>query len=151
MKRMLFLAILVFAGFQDASAQASGFGLGVIVGEPTGISAKKWLNQETALDFAAAWSFEGENSFSLHADYLFHNFWVFKVEERRLPVYIGVGGRLKFRDRKDDKLGARFPLGINYHLRNLPVDFFLEVVPILELIPSTDFVLNAAIGARYFF
>jgi hypothetical protein len=31
------------------------------------------------------------------------------------------------------------------------VDIFLEVVPILDLAPKTDFKINAAIGARYFF
>jgi hypothetical protein len=31
------------------------------------------------------------------------------------------------------------------------LDFFFELVPILDLAPSTDFGMNAAIGIRYFF
>ena len=31
-----------------------GFGIGLIVGEPTGLSAKKWLSDATAIDAAVA-------------------------------------------------------------------------------------------------
>ena len=31
-----------------------GFGIGLIVGEPTGLSAKKWLSDTTAIDAAVA-------------------------------------------------------------------------------------------------
>jgi hypothetical protein len=34
---------------------------------------------------------------------------------------------------------------------NAPVDIFVELVPILNLAPSTDFDFNGGIGARYWF
>jgi hypothetical protein len=58
-------------------------------------------------------------------------------------------GHSKFED--DSKVGVRVPLGMDYLLGTAPLDFFLELVPILDLAPSTDFSLNAAIGIRYFF
>ena len=39
------------------SAQEKDFGVGAILGEPTGVSLKKWLGARTAIDGALAWSF----------------------------------------------------------------------------------------------
>lgn len=47
--------ILVFSGM--ASAQDHGFGLGIIVGEPTGVSLKTWTGGRTALDLAPSTDF----------------------------------------------------------------------------------------------
>ena len=49
------------------------------------------------------------------------------------------------------RLGARVPVGIAYVTRRSILDVFLEVVPLLDLVPNTDFGLNAAIGIRYRF
>ncbi len=138
--------VLVLAG---SAASQGNFGLGIIVGEPTGLSAKLWLTERTAVDMAAAWSFSDEEAFHLHADYLLHNFDLINVEKGRLPIYFGIGGRLKFEDKS--RFGVRIPVGLTYIFDGAPIDIFFEVVPILDLIPDTDFTANAAIGARFFF
>jgi hypothetical protein len=81
-----------------ANAQDRGFGLGIIVGEPTGVSLKGWLSKTTAIDAALAWSFAGGDFFQIHGDYLSHNFSLLKVEKGKLPFYYGIGGRIKFFD-----------------------------------------------------
>ncbi len=111
---------------------------------------KNWLSRDTALDIALAWSFEGDNSFTIHGDYLTHRFHLISVRKGRLPVYFGLGGRIKF-DGDDIKVGIRVPVGLNYLFENAPLDLFLEVVPRLELVPDTEVNLNAAVGIRYFF
>jgi hypothetical protein len=148
-RSIIFVVLLTFLVCSVAEAQDRGFGLGIILGEPTGISAKLWTGCTTAFDGAVAWSFEKESSMHLHGDLLFHNFNRCKVENGKLLLYCGIGGRLKFED--DSKVGVRVPLGINYLFENSPLDFFLEIVPILDLAPKTDFSLNGAIGIRYFF
>jgi hypothetical protein len=137
---------MILAG--SAAAQGN-FGMGIILGEPTGVSAKLWLTDRTAVDAAAAWSFSDEDAFHLHADFLLHNFDLITVEKGRLPIHFGIGGRLKFAD--DTKLGVRIPVGLTYIFDGAPIDIFFEVVPILDLIPDTEFDANAAIGARFFF
>jgi hypothetical protein len=71
------------------------------------------------------------------------------VPEGKLPFYVGVGGRVVFSD--DATIGVRVPLGLDYMFSNAPVDIFVELVPILNLAPSTDFDFNGGIGARYWF
>jgi hypothetical protein len=139
-------ALMIVAG--GAAAQGT-FGIGVIVGEPTGVSGKLWMTERTAIDGAAAWSFSDEAALHLHADYLFHNFDLIEVDQGRLPVYFGIGARVKFES--DSRFGVRIPVGIAYLMEDAPIDFFFEVVPLLDLVPDTDFNFNAAIGARFFF
>ena len=129
-------------------------GLGVIVGEPTGLSLKYWLDEERAIDAAAAWSFSGHDSFQLHADYLFHRFDIFETGEvtGKMPLYYGLGARVKDKDRDDDTVfGLRIPLGITYLFADAPFDLFAELVPIVDLAPDVDVDINAAIGFRFYF
>ena len=152
MKRTILFVITIIALITGYSiCQDKGFGLGVIVGEPTGVSAKNWMSSVTAIDAALAWSFVDNGALHIHADYLFHNFHLINFQTKgKWPVYYGIGARLKFGD-EDTQLAVRIPVGIEYLFGDAPVDAFLEVVPMLELIPNTKFNFNAAIGARYFF
>ena len=150
MKKTLGLLFILITLLQfDLSAQDKGFGLGIILGEPTGVSGKLWTSKENAFDFAAAWSFQGNGHLLLQADYVWHIFRLIPVESGRLPFYVGVGGRVVFAN--DPTIGVRVPLGLDYMFSNAPVDIFLELVPILDLTPSTDFDFGAGIGARYWF
>ena len=147
-------SIFIFIGFIILFAslnysQNKRIGAGIIVGEPTGLSFKYWLTDNTALDAGLAWSFVDENAFQIQADYLIHNFSLIKISNGKLPFYFGIGGRLKFSN--DATLGVRVPLGLAYIFSDEPIDIFLEIVPILDLLPQTDFTISAAIGGRYFF
>jgi hypothetical protein len=146
--------ILVFMVFSvlwlaaPARAQRRGFGLGVILGEPTGLSLKSWTGRTTAIDAAVAWSFGREDSLHLHLDYLIHDFTLLRTNKGRLPVYYGIGGRIKLEDRT--RIGIRFPVGVSY-IFEAPLDLFVELGPILDLAPRTEFTLSASIGLRYYF
>lgn len=144
---IIFSFIILLSGY--SLSQDKKIGAGIILGEPTGFSFKYWLTEKTALDAGFAWSFVDENAFQIQADYLIHNFSLIKISEGKLPFYFGIGGRLKFSN--EVTLGVRVPLGLEYIFSNAPIDIFLEVVPILDIIPQTDFTLGAAIGGRYFF
>lgn len=162
MKSAIVGIVMIAVVMAASGARADdGFGLGIIVGEPTGISVKKWLGRDRAIDAAAAWSFSENDSFQFHADYLVHNFGLLHTGSvgGRLPLYFGIGGRIKLEGHDNDKgrnshdalLGARIPLGISYLFAKAPVDLFLEIVPVLDIVPNTDFDINAAIGARFYF
>lgn len=150
MKKLAMIFTLVAVLFPcAATAKDNEFGLGIILGEPTGISLKKWIGSTTAIDGAIAWSFGNGGSFHLHADYLFHNFSLFDVERGKLPLYYGIGIRIKAK--KKSKLGVRIPIGICYIFEKTPLDVFLELGPLLDLAPSVRFGFTGSIGARYYF
>lgn len=158
MKHTIFRPIAIFlfsflllASVERVYSQTSGgdFGLGIILGEPTGISAKYWVQGNHALDAGLAWSFGPNSRFHLHTDYLIHRFDLIQVDSGRLPFYYGIGGRIDLG--QSGKIGVRIPVGLSYYLPNDPFEFFFEIVPILDIAPKTDFSGNGGIGVRYYF
>jgi len=142
---LLIIAVIGFTGI--AKAQQDGFGLGLIFGDPTGISMKYYYNEENAVDGAVSWNFNG-NWFNIHADWL-HHWYLIDVSQGELPLYAGVGGRLGFGDQV--RVGIRIPVGLSYNFDNAPFDIFLEVVPEMDIVPGTQFNMQGGIGGRYFF
>lgn len=132
-----------------AQAQKGGYGVGVILGEPIGGSFKAWLSDQTAIDGGVAYANYDDPGLQLHADYLFHNFDWLSAGSGRLPVYFGIGARLKFAD--ETHVGFRGPIGVSYILDDAPVDIFAEVAPILDFTPNWRVEWNIAVGARYWF
>ena len=131
---------------------AGKLGLGIILGEPTGLSAKYWLNETLALDGAAGWSTHDDSDFYAHSDLLVHSFDLIPVPKGRLPVYIGGGAFVRVRDAQhDNQVGVRVPVGISYMFENAPVDIFAEVAPGMDVSPSTRVDFTGGIGIRYWF
>ena len=133
-----------------SSAQSNGFGVGIILGEPTGISAKYWTTGSTAFDFGLGYSIRKNSRLHLHADYLFHVNNLFNTSEN-ISLYYGPGARLRLVQTGDSRLGFRFDIGLVWIPRNSPVDVFLEIAPLMDIIPETDFSFNGGVGVRYFF
>jgi len=148
-KRVAFFLLFLFFVSLSLQAQDKGFGLGIIAGEPTGVSVKQWVSGRTAFDLGLAWSFRHSGFFHLHADYLWHFPEAIESTER-LILYAGIGGR--FGARKDDALlGVRIVGGLAYWPRSAPIDIFVEIAPVMDLVPATELSSNGGIGIRFFF
>ncbi len=133
-----------------------------MLGAPTGLSGKYYLSKDTALDFGvgAYRRYRFDSAFQIHADYLIHPVNLAKTNSLYLPLYLGVGGRILFRefdDRDDDDLhlGVRAPIGLSLDFTNVPLDIFFELALIVDLIVVGDdrfFAdVNGAVGLRYYF
>lgn len=131
------------------SAGAAPVEIGGIVGEPTGLSAKFWTTENTAVTAAAAWSFVDDEAVHLHADVTTHDFGLFQVDKGELGLYYGLGGRFLVEEDDDDRFGFRVPVGLAYLFENAPVTLFGEVAPLLDVAPETDFTMNGALGVRF--
>ena len=146
---LMFSILLIFS--ISLSAQEKQYGFGVMVGEPTGLSAKYWLNNDNALDFGFAYSFIGSNNgFSLHCDYVYHLNDVIK-SNLRLPLYYGFGARIRAANNAKGNLGARGVFGLLYIPEKIPIDTFIEIAPVFNILPETSLGLDIALGARYYF
>lgn len=155
------LPSLFFLISLPAYSENNQLGAGIILGEPTGVCLKYWTGGETAVDLALGWSFSNDDMLHIHADYMYHNFSLIKPQAGRLPLYFGIGGCFKYRedpdknrnDKNDERkiISIRIPVGLAYIFEKPVIDIFLEIVPMMEIIPDTDFDINAALGARYYF
>lgn len=147
---------------QPEGVEKGPFGLGIIVGEPTGVSAKLYLDNDTAVAGAVG-SAVVTGGLQAHADYLFHP-WILTDEEAFvLPAYLGPGARLLAADNgrgqaTDFHIGIRAVAGMMFDFKRIPLDVFVEVAGVLDYVISDDDMregidvgLNAGAGVRYYF
>ncbi|MCB9744687.1 MAG: hypothetical protein H6741_26880 [Alphaproteobacteria bacterium] len=163
---MLTAAILAFSLSTNAYAQtndsagggggASSFGIGIIAGEPTGLSLAFGLNSRNTVQSHLSWSLANDRA-RVSVDYLF-TITEFAAPDvsATFPFYVGLGGVVgaddrRFWDEASPVLGARVPIGIAMHPNSVPIDVFAELAPVLYLLPGTDFGMEGGIGARFWF
>ncbi len=163
----LVLATLVVAearprprGFRSDFVANKEFGLGLMLGVPTGLAGKYYLSRNTALDFGfGAW---GRNrtyrdSLHIHADFLWHPAVLAKPRPFWLTLYFGVGGRILAFDNDfgdSTHIGVRVPGGIMMDFQRVPIDIFLEVAFVFDIVVDNDRArddFNGALGLRYYF
>lgn len=156
MKKSALLAVLalLFISVSVAHAQPKGNegdkGLGIIIGDPTGVSFKAWVNSKHAFDLALAWTVERNDALHIHGSYLYHNNDFFNPNRGRMPLYYGIGGRVKANNDRTS-VGVRIPFGFEYLFQGAPLGLFLEIAPILDLTPNTELDINSGIGVRFYF
>jgi hypothetical protein len=151
----IFVAGALLAAAVPAQPQSipspRSLGLGIMIGDPSGLNLKSWTGRNSAFDIGLAWSFVGDSSLQIHGDLLFHSFGEFRPRRGRLGLYYGLGGRVKTKEEGETTLSVRIPLGLTYIFERAPLDFFFEVVPLLDLTPETRGDVQGALGVRYYF
>ena len=140
-KKLLVILLHIFFLIWISGAIQASVGVGIIVGDPKGLTIKI----KNFPIFEVDWEFE--HHFRVHCDY-----WVkTKKLDNEIYVFAGVGVKLIFREKENEKvdIGLRIPLGLSYYLsKNL--EFFGELVPGMQLIPGTKFDIDGGIGVRYY-
>lgn len=150
--------LVTVATSSPAAAQERGrgkFGLGVVLGSPTGLSMEFRLASSSALHVAVG--LEGLNDEGRDDDFYVHVVWKFYLAELArtpdfsLPLYVGVGPYLANIGNDNIALGARGPVGIAFAFNSVPIDIFLEVALLLNVVEDVDVGVGAALGFHYFF
>lgn len=165
-KLILPLLVLTFIT-PKAFSMEEKFGVGAILGDPTGISVKYLIN-DMGLDATLSYN---NDELIIYGDYLKH--FPGRLGKKNafvsaLTPYIGAGPILAFKDEhkyhhdsdfvddnSDDDwaLGVRVPVGIEWMNpeKKLPIGIGVEVVPGLEIVPETEGFFQAGFTARYYF
>ena len=137
-----------------------GFGLGILLGLPTGLSAA-WRPAQGSVyyDGALAWSFD-QGTLHVHGDVLLRlaDLRTDEIEDVHFPVYLGLGPRIRLGDspytfstQESVGIGIRVPIGMSFIHDGVPLEAFVELAPGIGLYPATIGTFDAAIGARYYF
>lgn len=184
MRILLLASVLVAALSSSANAQQGGgrpFGLGLMLGEPTGISAKWYLGGKPfALQFGLGWvdddgfRDDDDDGLHIHGDVVWHPAILTRNPTFVMPFYLGVGARIlddedgydcnnngcRFHE-DDTYIGVRVPFGLLMDFNRTPIDIFLEIAIVVDLIEldDDDFDdddhdrghLNGSVGVRYYF
>jgi hypothetical protein len=148
---------LIFITLLLSSAQVyadNEFALGLILGNPTGLSGRVGIEESRSIDLAIA-STSGSRNWHIHGTYLFENIKTFRTELAPLNAFYGVGARMTSfeNDRQQDKtsLGVRLAVGVKMDLPTPQSEIFGEIAPVIDLTPDVDVDFDVGIGFRFRF
>jgi hypothetical protein len=147
------------------------FGVGIELGEPTGLTGKYFFSDKAAIDFGLGWIYGHYyygNGAHLYADFLYHPISLVSTDAFELPLFIGVGFRFWdfdycYRDLcgyHDSAFGIRIPFGIAFDFNNAPIDIFLQLVPVIDFVGDDYYNrygdrnhagIDASVGFRFWF
>ena len=147
LKRILLFTSLIFlfTSISFAQNQGSGLGLGLQIGEPTGVSVKGWLSHKGAFQLGIGWpTLSQTNGLAISAEYLWHSYALSSREW--FPLFYGLGGIFG-----NDIIGARGIFGLAWWPHRSSLDIYLQLAPALYFKPSSRFDLDFGFGVRYFF
>ncbi len=144
-----YLQAQLYQRYDPESVQNRRFEIGVMIGAPTGLNAKYWIDPRSTLDLAVAWLFEDEGYLEIHGDYLFHYLYP-SVPRGLLPLYFGLGPAIRIGE-NDSFFGIRIPIGIEYFILNIPLSIFGEIGPRVEIIPNSSVKVAGGVGIRFVF
>ncbi len=153
-----FFLVLALASGSAEAEEKGVFGAGLIIGEPTGVSVKYYLGDDTAIDGAIGGAFLGKG-IQVHGDFLWHP-WILETKPSFvLPAYVGVGMRVLDRNAgggDDDhfRIGLRAVGGVLFDFTEAPLDVFMEVAGVGDYRTKGSafgIAINLGAGVRYYF
>jgi hypothetical protein len=164
-KYILFIFIIILlssTGLKSFSPNGKDFGFGIMIGDPTGLTAKIWTQKDRALVFSLGNSYLG--NLRLGVDYLWH-FNAFNSNIVNLyagpGMAIGFGesggwwyqdkNRKWYRSNNDIGLGVRGVFGINIVPKRSPIEIFGEIGVMVGVLPGTYANVEGDIGIRFYF
>lgn len=135
----------------EGDADHGPFGIGLVVGQPTGLTMELELSEHTAIDAAVGLDLFDERRFYFHLEFLYFLPTLVTADSLSLAAYLGVGGFIV--DHPDRLgLGVRAPFGLSLEFTAVPLEIFLEIALHVRLVPDgPDFDPGAALGFRYYF
>jgi hypothetical protein len=120
---------------------------------------KYWINAYNAVDMDLG---GGNNGLSLGADYLWHNYKVFK--SWAVPLYYGVGAYTNVGDNfgaygvgpsasvaGNSGAGVRAKMGVDWLFPGTPWEAYGEIAPSLHIVNGLGFGTSVEAGGRYYF
>lgn len=141
--------MLLLTTFSAPGARAQGLhdvGVGVVVGDPIGGTAKFWLDDTLAVDFGVGIS----KNAVLWGDLLWHAWDLLpQPPQGRLGAYVGMGPRLE--TASDPEFGIRTMLGAAWRLPRHPIELFAEAGPVFRLTQSGGVEADGGAGIRFYF
>ena len=160
-KNLLFFILLILSIFNISIIYAENLegkicetnkgdiGIGIIIGEPTGLSFKLFTADNRAIDVALAWALKKKQYIRIHVDYLFNDNECL-IREFGLPLSLDYGFGIKLITGTNFTTGVRFYGGVFHRFKSPNIELFLELVPSMIIIPATIFDVDGAMGLRFF-
>jgi hypothetical protein len=132
---------------------SSGISIGIVIGDPTGLSLKFWgIGQNSALQVnVGGGGFVAPADLAVSGSLLFH---ALLTRETPINGYLGVGALAGINQGKRGNnavFGILVPLGLEFILSEVPLDIFMDVSPFIGFPTKEKSLANLTlgIGLRY--
>ena len=141
--------VAISVATRSVSAQADT-GLGIVLGQPTGISLRMDQSPTTAFDAALAWRLGDREYLFAHADYLWIRRGIVIPRSLSADLYYGIGGILALPE-DDVAVALRLPIGVSKKFADPNLEVFAELAVAFTVVPATDFDIVGGVGLRFWF
>ena len=135
----------------DAAPEGTHFGIGPLLGDPTGATFEWMMTDEAALDLGVGIGVIHGEHFLAKLDFI----WLFLLGDFRsgtLDLRLGVGPRVGiFFDHGAFDLGWRIPIGLDWTFAGAPIDLFADFAPGMWLVRKPRFDVDVNVGMRFWF
>lgn len=141
---------------------AKTWGLGAVIGAPTGLSANYFLNLSQSVHSTLAYDFSGDDELQLASHYTWRRNNL-KTEKLNFGWFYGVGAKLAYHERdhnhrhhdhdEDDHFhfGPSGTLGVFREFKDVPLEIFLKSNLTVNIIEHTGVDGDLMLGLHYNF
>jgi hypothetical protein len=160
---LVLFSCLVLPGF----ASAKTWGLGAVIGAPTGFSANYFLSESRTVHTTLAYDLSGDDNLQLASHYQWRKNNI-NLETLRFGWFYGVGARFALRDNDhhdhkhhnyydhddhdgDIELGPSGTIGLFHEFTSAPLEIFLKGNLTVNIIEDTDVDIDGMLGLHYNF
>ncbi|MGE0547333.1 MAG: hypothetical protein AB7O24_08910 [Kofleriaceae bacterium] len=146
MRRLVLVFVLLAAVPRSASADV---GLGLFIGDPSGIDLKLDLGRRSALDILLGWNTfrEGRSGYG-HVTYLY-TLAAGRGRSVVVPLRLGIGGAV-YGFRNDVDAGVRAPFQVGLRFRRTPIEIYGEVALFVTFLDDW-WDVQGGLGLRFYF
>jgi len=157
----MILFVVITGSLSAQGPRGKDLGFGLVLGEPTGLTLKYWLNKENALNFDLGNSFFGATRIDI--DYLWH-FDAFS--SKIIKMTAGFGGVFGigrgndwwyhdrhgwyYRDGGNFGFGVRGLIGLNIIPKKAPIELFLNLGVLVGIHPDFGSGFEGSAGIRFY-
>jgi len=145
--RTFAVAILLF-GMTLAAAAQTKYGVGIVIGVPSGVSGSFVTSPATSVDVQLAWSVQNTFFIQGHYDMLIAR--VHETRDQTVRLYGGPGAFVRLSSYNRDLFGFSGNFGMGWMFNN-HLELFAELAPKVGLISATELDMTGGIGFRYIF
>lgn len=151
--RKLAISLVVLFALGAKPAHAEAIGIGLFLGEPSGLDLKVGLGAKSAIDVViGATTFRDNRTDYFHLTYLLTPFFA-RGRSVIVPFRIGIGGAALGVVDGNAHFAVRVPLEIGFRFRRTPLEIYGEVA-IKGTFVEEDFIhfdADGGIGIRFYF
>ena len=139
--------------------EPKGFGIGIYMGEPTGLAALNFSHRHKSItrQIYISWNIQKDQVRGV-LDQVWTVYTSRLEDGTQFPVYIGGRGWCRINESNTtigftgfyNSFGVGIPVGALYQHQEVGIEGYVELTPVLQILPNIEFGMQAGVGVRFY-